>query len=264
MARSSRIFFRRRIGRGRGGDHALRPAPESQRELQVVPGEIRAAPLGELVAPGGVELGASEAVGVVGAEQLGHGAVVPDELVLGDLQLGALVGRIDRHQAGDALDHDGAHLGDGVADEGDAARAAVGQRRLADHLGAHPFGAGPRLARAASAEQQPRVPAASPFRQDGGELVVAGGDGPLVVDDAAELLRREMGGEEVEALRASGTFFQDAPQARGGTGPSRMRRRGRRGRCRSLRAVSSGLIAPVAVVLLPSAAGAGSEAISVT
>jgi hypothetical protein len=32
----------------------------------------------------------------------------------------------------------------------------------------------------------------------------------MVVDQAAELLGREMGGEKVEALRASGTFLQDA------------------------------------------------------
>ena len=193
-----------------GGDDALRPAAEPQCELQVVPGQIRTAPLGELVAPGGVELGATEAVGVVGAEQLGHGAVVPDQLVLGDLKLGPLVAGIDRHEAGDALNHDRAHLGDGVADERDAVRAAVGQRRLADRLGAHPFGAGPRLARAASPEDEPRVPAPAALGDHGGELVVAGGDRPFVVDDAAKPLGGEMGGEEVQALRALGTSFQDA------------------------------------------------------
>jgi hypothetical protein len=32
----------------------------------------------------------------------------------------------------------------------------------------------------------------------------------MVVDEAAELLGPKVRGEEVEALRASGTFFQDA------------------------------------------------------
>jgi hypothetical protein len=31
----------------------------------------------------------------------------------------------------------------------------------------------------------------------------------MVVDEVAELLGRKVGGEEVEPLRASGTFFQD-------------------------------------------------------
>ena len=132
-------LLQQRDGARRGGDHALRPLAEPQRKLQRVPGVVGLAPLAELVAPGGIELRSAQAVGIVGGEHLGDGAVGPDELVLGDLELGALVGRIDREQARHALDHDAAHLGDGVADERDAVRAAVGERRLAQRPGRGPI-----------------------------------------------------------------------------------------------------------------------------
>ena len=187
VAWSSMMLLQQRDGARRGGDDALRPAAEAQGELQRVPGVVGPAPLAELVAPGGVELRPAQAVGIVGGEHLGDGAVGPDELVPGDLELGALVGRIDRQQARHALDHDAAHLGDGVADEGDAARAAVGERRLAERLGAHPFGAGAGLAGAAAAEHEPRVPGPPPLARSGGSWSSRANSQP-VVDGIVPLL----------------------------------------------------------------------------
>ena len=42
-------------------------------------------------------------------------------------KLGALVGAVHRQQAGHAFDHDAAHLADGLADQRDALRAALGE-----------------------------------------------------------------------------------------------------------------------------------------
>ncbi len=214
------------------GDHALRPPAETQCELQRVPGVIGPAPLAELVAPRGIELRSAQAVGIVGGKHLRHGSVRPHELVLRDFELGASVGRKDREQARYAFDHDAAHLGDSVADEGDAVRAAVCERRFAGHLRADPFGAGTGLTRAATAEHEPRVPASAALSQDRRELVVAAVDAPVVFDDAVEVLPREVAGEKIEAFRTAGTAFQDAPPVLRGGRPSRMRWRDRRCRCR--------------------------------
>ena len=65
----------------RGGDDDLRQRAQAQRELQRVPGDVGPAPLAQLVAPGGVELRPAQAVGIVGGEHLGDGAVGPDQPV---------------------------------------------------------------------------------------------------------------------------------------------------------------------------------------
>jgi len=62
-------------------------------------------------------------------------------------------------------------------------RSAMGSVSVAC---AHPFGAGPGLAGAAAAEQEPGVPGLALGRHDRGELVVAAAGEP-VVDDAVEL-----------------------------------------------------------------------------
>ena len=84
--------FQERNGTRRGGDDALRQRAQPQRELQVVPGPLGSAPLAQLVAPGGVELGPAQAVGIVGGEDLRDCAAGPDQLVPGDLELRALGG----------------------------------------------------------------------------------------------------------------------------------------------------------------------------
>ena len=72
--------------------------------------------------------------------------------------MGRSCGGVDREQARHALDHDAAHLADGLADQRDAVRAAVGEVLGGERLRAHPFGAGARLAGAAAAEHEPGVP----------------------------------------------------------------------------------------------------------
>ncbi len=64
----------------------------------------------------------------------------------------------------------------GFGDERDAAGWPGRERRLAERLGANPFSAGPRLARAAATEDQPRAPIVTRRRQ----LVVSRPDLPIV------------------------------------------------------------------------------------
>ncbi len=59
----------------RGGDELARARAQPQAELQHVEGRVGVAPLGELVAPGGVELRPAQLLGVLGRERVGHRAV---------------------------------------------------------------------------------------------------------------------------------------------------------------------------------------------
>ena len=67
--------------------------------------------------------------------------------------------RVDREEPGRALDHHVAHVGEGLADERDAADAArVAMPGSPSARPVHPFGAGARLAGAAPAEHEPGRP----------------------------------------------------------------------------------------------------------
>ena len=61
----------------RGGDELARPRAQPQAELQHVEGGFGIAPLGQFVAPGGVELRPAQAFGIVGREGFRHRAVRP-------------------------------------------------------------------------------------------------------------------------------------------------------------------------------------------
>ena len=155
----------------------------------------------ELVAPGGVELRPAQAVGIVGGEQLRDGAVGPGELVAGDLEVRALGGRVDRQQAGQALDHHAAHLADGLADQRDAARALQRIRR-AQGAGTHPLGTGAGLAGAAAAEHEPGAPGGAGCGRGRCELIVArpalpgvGKAGDLLVIERAQRGRADVIGQ---------------------------------------------------------------------
>ncbi len=65
------------------------------------------------------------------------------------------VRRMDSKEAGDALDHDAAHLCDGEADESDAACRRVVADVQTKSAGADPFGTGAGFARSAAAETEP-------------------------------------------------------------------------------------------------------------
>ena len=134
--------------------------------------------------------------GVVGGEELGDGAVAPDDLVARDLIARTLARRVHAEQARDTFHHDAAHLGDGETDERDAAGRRARRNRIADCLGAHPFGSGARLARAAAPQQQPRLPGLAAGSGERRELIGAGPQLP-VVDEVGEELGREVSKEFV-------------------------------------------------------------------
>jgi hypothetical protein len=180
-------------GARRGGHHHLRPGSEPQRELQDVPGPLRPAPLGELVAPGGIELRSAQALRVISGKHLRNGTVGPDELVSRDIELRPLARRMHAEQAGHAFHHHAAHLGDGLADQRDAAARGRRQGRVTLHLRADPFGAGTRLARTAAAQHQPGAPGALRAGRERWELVVARPHQPIELEPCA-VLRAKPGG----------------------------------------------------------------------
>jgi hypothetical protein len=56
-------------------------ATEAERELQHIPGVLRAPPFGEFIAPRGVELGPTQIIGIVGSVHLGDGSIGPLDLI---------------------------------------------------------------------------------------------------------------------------------------------------------------------------------------
>ena len=142
----------------RGGDELARARAQPQGELQHVEGRLRLAPLGQLVAPGGIELRPAQAFGVLGRERLRDRPVRPlqEPARRGpDRPLGA---RRDPQQPRNSLDHHLAHVVLALADQRDAAMPARGVGRRAVRERAHPLGAEPGLAGAAAAEDEPGGP----------------------------------------------------------------------------------------------------------
>ncbi len=145
----------------RGGDELARPRAEPQAELQHVEGRFRVPPLGELVAPGGVELRPAQLFRVFGRERLRHRAVRPFQPPPRrdpDRPLGA---RRHPQQPRRALDHHLAHVVLAFADERDVPMPARRHKAACRARRAHPFGAEPRLAGAAPAQHQPGGPGAA-------------------------------------------------------------------------------------------------------
>jgi hypothetical protein len=138
---------------GRGGDHQARINPQAQAEAQHGQGLGGLGPGAELVGPGGVELRPAQAVGILGREGLGDGAVVEFQAPAAGVPLRAFAGGIEALDARRALDHHLAHVVEGGADQGQAAdlRGLFGD----------PRGPGEGLARAATAQEQPGGPGIS-------------------------------------------------------------------------------------------------------
>jgi hypothetical protein len=134
-------------------------------------------PLGEFVEPGGRELRPAQALVIFRGEHLRHRAVFPFQTSARRLPFWLLAVAVHREQSGDALHHHVANVLLGFADQRDT-RLGVAQRQAA-----HPFGAGPRFARAAAAEDEP------------------GGPGPAVVAELWRLLM--MVREEAEVVEQS-------------------------------------------------------------
>ena len=149
--------FQCRVGAWRRGDDLAGIGAETEPELQHVPGARRALPAAELVAPGGVELRTAQAFRILGGKELRDRAVRPDELAFRDFEVRAFVRCVDRHQAGDALDHDGADMGLRRTNEGNAAGGRF-VRPEPERDRAHPLGASARFAGAAAAEIGPGAP----------------------------------------------------------------------------------------------------------
>ena len=76
---SSRIACSSGVRPRRRRHHRPRPLAEPQRELQHVPGRLALLPLGELVAPGAVELRPAQRLRVARREDLRHRPVRPDQ-----------------------------------------------------------------------------------------------------------------------------------------------------------------------------------------
>jgi hypothetical protein len=111
------------------------------------------APLGQFIAPRGVELRAAQTVGILGGKSFRHRAVRPFEAAARRDPDRTLAARRGEQQPGRSLDHHLAHVVLAFADQRDVAEALRRIRRVAMHQRAHPFGAEPRLAGAASAER---------------------------------------------------------------------------------------------------------------
>ena len=114
----------------RGGDELARARAQAQAELQHVEGGVGVAPLGQLVAPGGVELRAAQLLGVLGRKRIGHRAVCPFEPPARRGPLRAFAARAGAQNAGGALDHHLAHVVLGLAHQRDGAVRA--RRHKAD------------------------------------------------------------------------------------------------------------------------------------
>ena len=137
-------------------------APEPQAELQHVERVVGLAPLGELVAPGRVELRPAQALRILGRERLRDRAVRPFQPPPRRRSTPAARARgASAQQPGRALDHHLAHVVLGLADQRDAAVRRVRVRRQAERQRAHELRAEPRLAGAAPAEREPRGPRAA-------------------------------------------------------------------------------------------------------
>ena len=91
---------------------------------------------------------------------LGHGPVRPDQPFPSRFPFRAPVGRRAGHDTALAEDHHLAHLVDGLTHQRDALAASRIARQIALDLVAHPFGTGTRLARTASAHDDPGPPVA--------------------------------------------------------------------------------------------------------
>ena len=118
--------------------------------------------------PGQELLKLLDAAYAVRREHFGDRAVFPFQPPPRRIPLRPFAWTVDRQQTGDAFDHHRANLVLGLADQRDA-RTSVGERHLA-----HPFGPGARLARAASAEDQPGFPVGAAGRAHRGLLMIVG------------------------------------------------------------------------------------------
>jgi hypothetical protein len=174
-------------GIGRGVVVLARALAQPQAELQHVEGCVRVAPLGQLVAPGGVELRPAQLLGILRREGVSRRAVGPFEAAARRGPCRALRPRGDAQQAGGALDHHHAHVVLGLADQSNAEVALRCVRRRAGSERAHPFGAGARLAGAAPAEHQPAGPRAA---VGGGRLLVRVRERGEVMRQAPPLIER--------------------------------------------------------------------------
>ena len=156
-------------------------APSRSAELQHVPGVASAwRHLRELVAPGGVELRPAQALGVLGGEDLRDRAVRPDQPPARRLPVAAGRGGDARRGARTRLRPSPRARRRRSRRPGRSGRPARPRMVRPERHGAHPFGAGARLAGAAAAEDQPGAARAARAAADR----AAGEERPPVVEGA--------------------------------------------------------------------------------
>ena len=101
----------------RGGDELARPQAKTQPELQHVECRIDIAPLGKLVAPGGIELRSAQLLRVFCGKRQPDAAVRPFQAAASRRPLRALVTWRHAQYARRPLDHDLAHVVFGFTDQ---------------------------------------------------------------------------------------------------------------------------------------------------
>jgi hypothetical protein len=152
-----------------------------------------AAPLGDLVGPGGAELRAAQTFRVLRRKGFRHRAIRPLQTPARRNPDRPLVPVIRGKEAGDAFDHHFAYVVLGFADERDAAHGPVGIFKITEREPPHPFGAGARLAGTAAAENEPSGPGLAAACNCGRLLMVVDELRPVVgpAVNPSRLLRRD-------------------------------------------------------------------------
>ena len=178
--------------------HHLRQITKSEPELQHVPGGLGISPFGDLVAPGGIELGAAQLVGLFRREDLGNRPVGPCQAALRGRKGGPPVLVMNGKQARDALDHHPACIIECGGDQRHVPGRLAGPL-LAFDLGLHPFSSRPRLSGAPPTDDEPAMPGV-PCRL--GHLIIARPGRPGCVEVGTLIAAEAL--ENVAPVRSGG------------------------------------------------------------
>ena len=151
-------FLQRQCRPRRRGDDGARILTQAQCKGQHVPHVARLFPLGQLIAPRGVELRSAQALGFIGRKHLGDRSIRPSQQPFRRFVFRPLVMHVNAEQSGLAFDHHQPHFIEGWADDGDAFGTGAKFGPQSQRPGTHPFGSGAGLSSTAPAKDQPVPP----------------------------------------------------------------------------------------------------------